>query len=39
VALTGLPGLADDGGALEQEWLAWLRARRDALGQTESGKT
>lgn len=30
VALTGLPGLADDGGALEQEWLAWLRARRDA---------
>ena len=39
VALTGLPGLADDGGALEQEWLAWLRARRDALGRTAAGRS
>lgn len=29
-ALTTLPGMPADGGALEQAWLAWLRARRDA---------
>lgn len=30
-ALTSLPGMPPDGGALEQAWLAWLRARRDAM--------
>lgn len=29
VALTGIRGLPADGGLLEQEWLAWLRAERD----------
>lgn len=31
VALTDLPGTPGDGGALEQDWLAWLRRRRDAV--------
>lgn len=30
-ALTGLAGMPADGGALEQAWLAWLRANRGAL--------
>lgn len=33
-ALTGLPGVPPDGGALEQAWLAWLRGRRDALASS-----
>lgn len=31
VALTSIRGLPRDGGELEQAWLAWLRARRDAM--------
>jgi hypothetical protein len=32
-ALTALPGLPADGGALEQDWLAWLRARQGELAR------
>lgn len=35
-ALTGLPGLPADGGALEQDWLAWLRARQGELARPAS---
>lgn len=48
VALTGMRGMPADGGALEQDWLVWLRARgdslraapgtRDASGTTRAGR-